>query len=594
MYSPLDPDKREIRLVTIKAGPKEDQIRCVLKHVSLDDSPGYAALSYVWGDPSIRVPILIDEHPFEVTENLALALRSLRQPENDWTFWIDAICVNQENLDERSAQVRLMKDIYQSAPTVVSWLGEKDEHAVRAAWFLAYAHENDFSSEWMKKALFEDTDNYMRASLLSLAICLTEHQRDYWSRLWITQEMAFAKGGHLQFGDFIIPYFLVQQFAKVFNGKLLMQLDVLGTSIEANGGMAVQSMSAVSQTIRQNEIATQVVQGTPLLELLELHRWKMASDPRDKVFGLLGLSDLSSSTHPGLRVDYSRTVQEVYVGVVQALVDTTSKLDVICDSHPEASTGKGQTNLPSWTPDWSIAVDKVSFRKGGASRASAAGDSPASVEFCLDEQLLRTVGFRIGTVKRCGDCMPERNVLAPDTKQELLEGVIQMRKNWRNIVHETLGDASTWDKNFERTMTCGSVDDHADYAVNLYNTANGAVASVDEHGVDPVHYRTALLEVALMKTQSTCENKAFFLIEPSISDPLVTDTTISHMGIGVRGVNEGDVICVFLGCSFPMVIRPEGHHFRVVGAAYVDQLMDGDAIVGLERGLYQVESFELR
>jgi hypothetical protein len=105
---------------------------------------------------------------------------------------------------------------------------------------------------------------------------------------------------------------------------------------------------------------------------------------------------------------------------------------------------------------------------------------------------------------------------------------------------------------------------------------------------------SAGLEVMLMKMQRDCGNKVFFLIEPSISDPLVKDATIPHMGISIRGIKEGDVICVLLGCQLPIVIRPDGHHYRVVGAAYVDKLADGEAIADLESGFYDLECIELR
>lgn len=77
IYTPVNSQKREIRLVTIKSGEPPEPIQCNLSYVSMNDTPKYEALSYVWGDPSIRIPILLDEHPFGVTQNLGLALRFL-------------------------------------------------------------------------------------------------------------------------------------------------------------------------------------------------------------------------------------------------------------------------------------------------------------------------------------------------------------------------------------------------------------------------------------------------------------------------------------------------------------------------------------
>ena len=213
IYTPLNPHKREIRLTTIKPGTQPEPIRCDLSYVSLNDTPKYEALSYVWGDPSIRMPILLDEHPFGVTQNLGLALRFLRLPTDDRTLWIDAICVNQDDLDERSAQVQLMKNIYQGAHQVISWLGDEDENAVYADWFISQAIDQDFSIEWLQTQLLENGD--MHKVILRLGLHLSEEMQSYWGRLWITQEIGFAQDGILQCGDTIIPYWAVQRFIQM-------------------------------------------------------------------------------------------------------------------------------------------------------------------------------------------------------------------------------------------------------------------------------------------------------------------------------------------------------------------------------------------
>lgn len=164
--------------------------------------------------------------------------------------------------------------------------------------------------------------------------------------------------------------------------------------------------------IGQSEISNKLVPGTPLLELLRWGRSKQASDPKDKVFGLLGLSDLSYRTHPGLKVDYSRTVREVYIGIVQAVVEITSRLDFLCFSFPGAVVSKSEviprtdrTVLPSWVPDWRIYNDSIFFSILSMPIKGAGEDSPACAELRLDEGILCTAGFRIGTVKKCGACL---------------------------------------------------------------------------------------------------------------------------------------------------------------------------------------------
>ena len=456
IYTPVNSHKREVRLVTIKSGTPPEPIQCNLSYVSLNDTPKYEALSYVWGGPSIRIPILLDEHPFGVTQNLGLALRFLRLPTDDRTLWIDAICVNQDDLDERSAQVQLMKNIYQGAHQVISWLGDEDENAAYADWLISQAIDQGFSTEWLITQFVENAS--MRKALFHMSLLLSEEMQSYWGRLWITQEIAFSRDGILQCGDTIIPYSIVQKFVQNFP-LIFMSYEFCQEILPQYGIQDQMMLSAMFHRIRLNEVSTKLVLGVPLLELLWKNRWKLASDPRDKVFGLLGLSDLSSSTHPGLKIDYNRTVRDVYIGVFQAIVDMTSKLDILCFSapvaiqwNPEAILGTGQTVLPSWVPDWSTYVPPLGSDEYNTLGSSAAGDTPASVEFRSDKGILCAAGFCIGTVKKCGAPMPARQPFT-NYEDELFDAILKDVLEWQKLLLEIPGDSSVLKSDFQNTIT---------------------------------------------------------------------------------------------------------------------------------------------
>lgn len=131
-YSPLTTGSRSIRLIRLLPGSDEADIYCKIFHFDLKESRhifNYEALSYVWGDASERKRIYITEGDssrsyLDVTVNLYSALCHLRDHGLERFMWIDAICVNQEDLEERSSQVGLMASIYASATRVVVWLGE--------------------------------------------------------------------------------------------------------------------------------------------------------------------------------------------------------------------------------------------------------------------------------------------------------------------------------------------------------------------------------------------------------------------------------------------------------------------------------------
>lgn len=128
----VDPEKWEIRLLTLLPPRRYDtRPEGKLETVSLTDDLEFIALSYVWGDPGVTDEVIIDGAVVDVTVNLAAALWYFKEYDmlrgipdgRPLQIWIDAVCINQDDLDERAQQVAFMKDIYSSAKHVFSWLG---------------------------------------------------------------------------------------------------------------------------------------------------------------------------------------------------------------------------------------------------------------------------------------------------------------------------------------------------------------------------------------------------------------------------------------------------------------------------------------
>lgn len=131
-YSSLLPDS--IRLLRLLPSGNEDApVQCQLFSYSRQEvSKGshlYEALSYVWGDETKTLPILIGKHRFDVTENLHAALSRLRDHSLERIIWVDAICINQGNEKEKEKQIQLMARIYGQAHSVVVWLGKEADNS---------------------------------------------------------------------------------------------------------------------------------------------------------------------------------------------------------------------------------------------------------------------------------------------------------------------------------------------------------------------------------------------------------------------------------------------------------------------------------
>ena len=122
-YHQLDHSTRQFRLLALQPGRYSDPICCSIRDSCLDGNPKYDALSYTWGTRESRTPIKVHGQAFNVTENLYAALQHLRQENEEMLLWVDALCINQSDLAEKSHQVQQMRQIYERATSVIAWLG---------------------------------------------------------------------------------------------------------------------------------------------------------------------------------------------------------------------------------------------------------------------------------------------------------------------------------------------------------------------------------------------------------------------------------------------------------------------------------------
>ncbi|OTA24663.1 hypothetical protein BTJ68_13339 [Hortaea werneckii EXF-2000] len=133
IWKPLDKEKREIRILLLQPSEEEDDaLYADLEIVSLDSEPEYKAISYVWGDASDTTDMSLNGANVNITKSLAAALRRFRDSSHLVALWADAVCINQEDFQERADQVRIMGEIYAAAIQVNVWLGRLSDAGWRA------------------------------------------------------------------------------------------------------------------------------------------------------------------------------------------------------------------------------------------------------------------------------------------------------------------------------------------------------------------------------------------------------------------------------------------------------------------------------
>jgi Heterokaryon incompatibility protein (HET) len=204
-YYSLKRKPPNFRLLSIQPGTNTSLIKVIISTHRLSKAPEYEALSYVWGPPSLGGEpnlILVNDSPFEVTPNLLKALSGLRSESNVRLVWIDAICINQEDLEERSQQVQLMKQIYENATRTVVFLGEASELSSPTINFI---RSLKMKRQWNSSAEMEEfqhasenlaervaKDEYLQI-LTTKGLFGDLLERPFWKRIWIVQEVVLGK-----------------------------------------------------------------------------------------------------------------------------------------------------------------------------------------------------------------------------------------------------------------------------------------------------------------------------------------------------------------------------------------------------------------
>lgn len=202
-YSTLKADPAEFRLVRIHPGVHPNPIIATLITYPLTNHPPYDALSYVWGKFDLEEAYLIelDGSAFNVSINLWRALYYLRRESNARDFWIDAICINQEDLGERSSQVQLMGEIFRGSSRTVIWLGEESVRSHRLFEFLKLIDTKRGWDDDDERVLKVQGQIQLQSQLVvdkdiqkTVRKGLYEDiaHRDFWTRIWVVQEVALA------------------------------------------------------------------------------------------------------------------------------------------------------------------------------------------------------------------------------------------------------------------------------------------------------------------------------------------------------------------------------------------------------------------
>lgn len=329
----------EIRVLDLNSGilgmPLVGSLRRVRLPYPLSNKDVYEPLSYTWEDcDSVPRPVedteddvhtalfLMDSDcSVKLTSNCANALRTVRKAETDRTIWVDSICVNQDDPEERSRQVDLMKKIYANAFTVLAYLGREsteDDGPSTVAMSLLRQTNRDFYC----------LDQREKASVRRL------FERRYFQRMWIVQEVTLAQTLELHCGP-------DAAYISEFAGNSLRP--IMWSQVTPPWLRHSKQATSALSSVHQGSQAEQV------LGLIFDTASCNCKDDRDRIFAILSLLNISDKER--LKADYNWSTAQIFTGIA-AYLATNGFLWCVLMLAPRLAVSSC-LGLPSWVPDWS-------------------------------------------------------------------------------------------------------------------------------------------------------------------------------------------------------------------------------------------------
>ncbi|KAI1379947.1 heterokaryon incompatibility protein-domain-containing protein [Hypoxylon crocopeplum] len=481
LYETIKPWKTRILRID-PTSRSDDAVVCtllvadVIIHESLgiveEDGPRevpYEALSYTWGAPVFSHPIWINGIEFFITENLDSALRHLRLTDAKRYLWVDALCINQFDVKEKSIQVGRMFSIYAKAQRVVAWNSgwTRQKSAVLSAVLANISGSQKHSDDCL--ARFESLHEFL------VSAC----EPPLFKRTWVRQEAFAARDLVMQFSDLMIPwkdYERIKTFIESIKGRrdtcsesgVPDFTDALYLKSPFNAIMTLVQPDYKSDHKARNE-RNQAAINSPvsLLDALVFSSSFGVTDPRDLIYGILGFTTVpvsqdsvaSKDSHrPTLKVDYGRSVSEVYQDVVRYEIERTKSLGILdfVGSRPVSS------ELPSWTPDWRSYNPKVaqhrvlsrtnSWRYGFIDVKRIGASWEPAQQLPGTNGILYTRGIILGTLR---DHVDEATAWVPFISPSFESGFKErfggrgfddeelfpgMKRDYKSTFHNTFGD----------------------------------------------------------------------------------------------------------------------------------------------------------
>ncbi|KAH7160082.1 heterokaryon incompatibility protein-domain-containing protein [Dactylonectria estremocensis] len=614
-YLPLK--SSQIRLIKIDIND-DDELLASIEHADLDpeDPITYSTLSYVWGDACQKVHLPCDGKAFiSITTTLHEALRQVAKFNPNKLLWVDQICINQSDIPERSEQVKLMNTIYEKAETVIAWLGSATTSTPKAVDLISRVANvamptltdmfrmEEYPDDWVGLEKYEEIP---AEESTKLGISFDDEEawdafadffdRPWFQRIWIVQEILPARKAIMLCGTHSLEWKVLQAAARWYHYKAAAiasrherRVNGVDLTVAMNVPWVFRHGSEFHPQLLGQK--TRAVFKWPLRRLLEQFRPRLATEAKDKVYALLGVSDLGishSSKIVDFTIDYSQELKEVFALVTKAMISNGDVNQDDLDVIMTARRHNEEPGWPTWVPDWRM-------ENGSGCEWGVGQPLPTNRENARQHPNGRCQAFDTGNPYTLG---VEGVTLGRVTYASqhyhltpmLLEGGLA---ECHDACVSTLFSYPTGEdleEAFALTFMAGELpDDITKSGTSLKTYTNNYLewARVLILPLTTEEQRRARLEEAQPLLKLGFRNDWAQRLLAAYCERRFYMTDTRYMGLGNHHMTEGDLVVVLFGLRVPCVLRPRGKTledgYEFIGEAYCHGMMAGEALDNLER-----------
>jgi len=545
-----------IRLITLWPSTDEQaQLQCDIDQYDLDSAPVYEALSYTWGSALRSRHLRLGNGTIEMTMNLSEALCYLRNPRTPRILWVDAVCINQNDIEERNAQVTRMNTIYQRASEVIVWLGRETDTSQAAFSFLykLQSHCYRLAEGWFIKFDKADIEGLINpAGMRGWEALAALMDRPWWSRAWVLQEVVLATRVKVYCGHKSFPWEMLAKAGTILfrfqNLILKIASQVDETQTQRLSEVMKKCQPYINVHIMRSKEKTKNDPDSQVPSLINILTWTRrleATNPRDNVYAILNLLPKFDMANDLFVPDYRLSVSEVYNRfAIQVLLQERklSLLSLVFRQHNEDNDDKNNEirvhNLPSWVPDFDIVASAQPLEKsyqdlGRNQLYHAAPPALAPFTFSLDLRTLTIYGFVVCGIAELGQtCLPNT-----------VSGEIDAWKDFVKNRHPMRGafPPGMLIDDFWRTILADQWS-----LVELVTHRIGAEISGVSHIPPKDEQEEKSLRAHITgESPQPWHNRRFFI------------ACNGMMGLAPKEAREGDEVVVLLGGSVPFIVRRE-------------------------------------